>query len=141
MLLRFGRTKSDVPTIQIAFQYSVVVPPQELSNSGGVSTNRYGNKQNIRLTVRLFFCCWCMYGCFQYFLWQVKSNSLIWTGWLLFLFSFTYFLWMGRKYVSSKFDSLFFDPGFSCATGVSVYSLISNSKTISMLVSKIFQDN
>ncbi|KAG2397436.1 hypothetical protein LR48_Vigan08g137200 [Vigna angularis] len=36
----FSRTKSDVPTIQIAFQYSVGVPPQELSNSGGVSTNR-----------------------------------------------------------------------------------------------------
>lgn len=51
----FDRSKSDVPTIQIAFQYSVVVPPQELSdsNSGGVSTNRYGNQQrtNIRFLV------------------------------------------------------------------------------------------
>lgn len=36
----FSRSKSDVPTLQIAFQYSVVVPPQELSNSGGVSTSR-----------------------------------------------------------------------------------------------------
>ncbi|XP_024637901.1 protein transport protein SEC24 isoform X2 [Medicago truncatula] len=33
-------SKADVPTLQIAFQYSVVVPPQELSNSGGVSTSR-----------------------------------------------------------------------------------------------------
>jgi len=47
---------------------------------------------------------------------------------------------MGTNYVSSKFDSLLLDPGFSCATGVSVYSLISNSKTISMLVFNIFQD-
>lgn len=36
----FSRSKSDVPTLQIAFQYSVVVPPQELSNSGAVSTSR-----------------------------------------------------------------------------------------------------
>lgn len=36
----FSRSKSDVPTIQIAFQYSVVVPPQEISNSEGVSTSR-----------------------------------------------------------------------------------------------------
>ncbi|CAK8576394.1 unnamed protein product [Lathyrus sativus] len=36
----FSRSKSDVPTLQIAFQYSVVVPPQELSSSGGVSTSR-----------------------------------------------------------------------------------------------------
>ncbi|XP_045787287.1 protein transport protein SEC24 isoform X2 [Trifolium pratense] len=36
----FSRSKADVPTLQIAFQYSVVVPPQELSNSGEVSTSR-----------------------------------------------------------------------------------------------------
>ncbi|KAL2984402.1 hypothetical protein AAZX31_12G085700 [Glycine max] len=50
----FSRTKSDVPTIQIAFQYSVVVPPQELSisNSGGVSTNRTKHSLQRRLRIR-----------------------------------------------------------------------------------------
>ncbi|KAL2597184.1 hypothetical protein AAZV13_11G146600 [Glycine max] len=47
-------SKSDVPTIQIAFQYSVVVPPQELSdsNSGGVSTNRTKHSLQRRLRIR-----------------------------------------------------------------------------------------
>lgn len=48
----FSRSKSDVPTIQIAFQYAVVVPPQELSNSGGVSTNRTKHSLQRRLRIR-----------------------------------------------------------------------------------------
>ncbi|TKY67060.1 transport protein Sec24 [Spatholobus suberectus] len=48
----FSRTRSDVPTIQIAFQYAVVVPPQELSNSGGVSTNRTKHSLQRRLRIR-----------------------------------------------------------------------------------------
>jgi len=51
----FIRSKSDVPTLQIAFQYSVVVPPQELSNSGAVSTSRYIHT--------------LLYGCFLYHVW------------------------------------------------------------------------
>jgi len=67
----------------------------------------------------------------------IRLNRLI----IFYLVLSIFHEWAHTKYVSSKFDSLFFDPGFSCATGVSVYYLISNSKTISMLVSKIFQDN
>ncbi|KAJ1440698.1 Zinc finger, Sec23/Sec24-type superfamily [Sesbania bispinosa] len=48
----FSRTKSDVPTLQIAFQYSVVVPPQELSNSEGISTNRTKHSLQRRLRIR-----------------------------------------------------------------------------------------
>ncbi|RYR70567.1 hypothetical protein Ahy_A03g017040 isoform F [Arachis hypogaea] len=43
---------SDVPTIQIAFQYSVVVPPEELSNLAGVSTNRTIHSLKRRLRIR-----------------------------------------------------------------------------------------
>ncbi|RYR70566.1 hypothetical protein Ahy_A03g017040 isoform B [Arachis hypogaea] len=48
----FSRNKSDVPTIQIAFQYSVVVPPEELSNLAGVSTNRTIHSLKRRLRIR-----------------------------------------------------------------------------------------
>ncbi|XP_057751624.1 protein transport protein SEC23 D [Arachis stenosperma] len=48
----FSRNKSDVPTIQIAFQYSVVVPPKELSNLAGVSTNRTIHSLKRRLRIR-----------------------------------------------------------------------------------------
>ncbi|XP_061374090.1 protein transport protein SEC23 D isoform X2 [Gastrolobium bilobum] len=48
----FSRTKSDVPTLQIAFQYSVVVPPQELSSSGGVSPSRTKHSLQRRLRIR-----------------------------------------------------------------------------------------
>ncbi|XP_027345883.1 protein transport protein SEC24 isoform X1 [Abrus precatorius] len=46
----FSRNKSDVPTIQIAFQYAVVVPPQD--DSGGVSTSRTKHSLQRRLRIR-----------------------------------------------------------------------------------------
>ncbi|OIW05875.1 hypothetical protein TanjilG_23661 [Lupinus angustifolius] len=48
----FSRTLSDLPTIQIAFQYAVVVPPQELSDSEGVSTSRTTHSLKRRLRIR-----------------------------------------------------------------------------------------
>ncbi|CAL0333968.1 unnamed protein product [Lupinus luteus] len=48
----FSRTLSDVPTIQIAFQYAVVVPPQELPDSEGVSTSRTTHSLKRRLRIR-----------------------------------------------------------------------------------------
>ncbi|XP_057455965.1 protein transport protein SEC23 D [Lotus japonicus] len=48
----FSRNKADAPTLQIAFQYAVVVPPQELSNSEGVSTSRTKHSLQRRLRIR-----------------------------------------------------------------------------------------
>ncbi|RVW86941.1 Protein transport protein Sec24-like CEF [Vitis vinifera] len=38
----FSRHTSEPPMLQIAFQYTVVVPPDELSTPGSVSASRYG---------------------------------------------------------------------------------------------------
>ncbi|KAI4322430.1 hypothetical protein L6164_022126 [Bauhinia variegata] len=48
----FSRHASEVPTLQIAFQYTVVVPPEELSSSGVVSTNRTKHSLKRRLRIR-----------------------------------------------------------------------------------------
>ncbi|CAL0304014.1 unnamed protein product [Lupinus luteus] len=52
----FSRTQSDLPTIQIAFQYSVVVPPVDLLDSEGVSTSRttYSLKRRLRIRTLQF---------------------------------------------------------------------------------------
>ncbi|KAK6926568.1 Sec23/Sec24, helical domain [Dillenia turbinata] len=46
-----SRHASEAPTLQIAFQYTVVVPPEELSNSGLTSANRskYSLKRRLRI--------------------------------------------------------------------------------------------
>ncbi|OIW08495.1 hypothetical protein TanjilG_03171 [Lupinus angustifolius] len=48
----FSRTQSDVPTIQIAFQYAVVVPPVDLPDSERVSTSRTTHSLKRRLRIR-----------------------------------------------------------------------------------------
>ncbi|XP_028773087.1 protein transport protein sec24 isoform X1 [Neltuma alba] len=48
----FSRHASEVPTLQIAFQYTVVVPPEELSSSGTASTSRTKHSLKRRLRIR-----------------------------------------------------------------------------------------
>ncbi|KAF7805716.1 protein transport protein SEC24 [Senna tora] len=48
----FSRHASEVPTLQIAFQYTVVVPPEELSSPGVVSTSRAKHSLKRRLRIR-----------------------------------------------------------------------------------------
>ncbi|KAF3439416.1 hypothetical protein FNV43_RR17694 [Rhamnella rubrinervis] len=48
----FSRHGTEPPVIQIAFQYTVVVPPEELSNSGQVSSNRSKHSLKRRLRIR-----------------------------------------------------------------------------------------
>ncbi|XP_054812670.1 protein transport protein SEC23 D [Prosopis cineraria] len=48
----FSRHASEVPTLQIAFQYTVVVPPEELSSSGTTSTSRTKHSLKRRLRIR-----------------------------------------------------------------------------------------
>ncbi|XP_062172330.1 protein transport protein SEC23 D [Alnus glutinosa] len=48
----FSRHASEVPTLQIAFQYTVVVPPEELSHSGLDSETRPKHSLKRRLRIR-----------------------------------------------------------------------------------------
>ncbi|GMY15801.1 protein transport protein Sec24-like At3g07100 [Fagus crenata] len=48
----FSRHGSEVPTLQFAFQYTVVVPPEELSNSGSDSATRVKHSLKRRLRIR-----------------------------------------------------------------------------------------
>ncbi|KAJ7948001.1 sec23/sec24 transport family protein [Quillaja saponaria] len=48
----FSRHSSEVPTLQIAFQYTVVVPPEELANSVTVSASRTKHSLKRRLRIR-----------------------------------------------------------------------------------------
>ncbi|KAF5931168.1 hypothetical protein HYC85_032041 [Camellia sinensis] len=52
----FSRHTSEPPMLQIAFQYTVVVPPEELSNSEPSSTsrNKYSLKRRIRIRTLQF---------------------------------------------------------------------------------------
>ncbi|OAY38211.1 protein transport protein SEC24 [Manihot esculenta] len=47
----FSRYASEQPVLQIAFQYTVVVPPEELSNSGLVSAS--GGKHSLKRRLRI----------------------------------------------------------------------------------------
>lgn len=55
--LPFDRHASEVPTLQIAFQYTVVVPPEELSSPGPgvVSNSRYGKSSREHLFLMFTF--------------------------------------------------------------------------------------
>ncbi|XP_039004723.1 protein transport protein SEC24-like [Hibiscus syriacus] len=48
----FSRHSSELPMVQIAFQYTVVVPPEELSSSGVVSSSRGKHSLKRRLRIR-----------------------------------------------------------------------------------------
>ncbi|KAI9107716.1 hypothetical protein K1719_021379 [Acacia pycnantha] len=48
----FSRHASEVPTLQIAFQYTVVVPPEELSSSETASASRTKHSLKRRLRIR-----------------------------------------------------------------------------------------
>ncbi|XP_057955400.1 protein transport protein SEC23 D [Malania oleifera] len=48
----FSRHTSEPPMLQIAFQYTVVVPPEELSNSGSISASRSKHSLQRRLRIR-----------------------------------------------------------------------------------------
>lgn len=48
----FSRHTSESPVLQIAFQYTVVVPPEELSNSELISTSRAKHTLKRRLRIR-----------------------------------------------------------------------------------------
>ncbi|KAK9279753.1 hypothetical protein L1049_013435 [Liquidambar formosana] len=48
----FSRHSSEPPMLQIAFQYTVVVPPEELSNSGSISASRTKHSLKRRLRIR-----------------------------------------------------------------------------------------
>lgn len=48
----FSRHTSELPMVQIAFQYTVVVPPEELSNSGSSAARRSQHSLQRRLRIR-----------------------------------------------------------------------------------------
>ncbi|XP_009783888.1 protein transport protein SEC23 D [Nicotiana sylvestris] len=48
----FSRHTSELPMVQIAFQYTVVVPPDELANAGSSSTTRTKHSLKRRLRIR-----------------------------------------------------------------------------------------
>lgn len=52
----FARHGSEPPIIQIAFQYTVVLPPEELSDSGLVSSSRGKHSLKRRLRIRTLQC-------------------------------------------------------------------------------------
>ncbi|KAA8549876.1 hypothetical protein F0562_001560 [Nyssa sinensis] len=52
----FSRHTSEPPMLQIAFQYTVIVPPEELSSSGSSSASRTKHSLKRRLRIRTLQC-------------------------------------------------------------------------------------
>ncbi|GLT63882.1 hypothetical protein SLA2020_364130 [Shorea laevis] len=50
----FSRHVSEQPVVQIAFQYTVVVPPEELSSSGSTSRGKHSLKRRLRIRTMQF---------------------------------------------------------------------------------------